>query len=510
MDIDLAALPDDVETLQQMISAIVVARQGERVEAQAEIDRLRAIVKALQRSQFGRRSERLDPDQLLLGLEDLDADIARVEAASPVANTARSKSTSEPRLPDDLPREDVRLDIDSDTCPCCGKALHKIGETVSETLDFVPARLRVLRISRPRYGCRACGTIHQAPAPERPITKGLATSGLLAHVLISKYCDHLPLYRQSQIFARQGLEINRSTLTNWVGGAAWWLEPLRARLAEQVFASKTLFADDTPIPVLDPGRGRTKTGRLWVYARDERPWAGLDPPAAVYFYSPDRRAERPATHLGRFSGILQVDGYAGFEQLMARGTIALAACWAHTRRKFYEVHEATGSPIAAEALRRIAELYAVEKDIRGHNAERRRSVRDARSRSLVEAMKPWLERQLTRLPPRSTLAEAIRYALARWPALCRFLEDGRVELDTNTVERAIRPVTLGRKNHLFAGSDGGADRWAIVASLITTAKLNDVEPYAYLKDVLERLTNGHPMARIDELLPWNWKAQSGT
>ena len=509
MDIDLAALPDDVETLQQMISAIVVARQGERVEAQAEIDRLRAIVKALQRSQFGRRSERLDPDQLLLGLEDLDADIARVEAASPVANTARSKSTSEPRLPDDLPREDVRLDIDSDTCPCCGKTLHKIGETVSEMLDFVPARLRVLRMTRPRYGCRACGTIHQAPAPERPITKGLATSGLLAHVLISKYCDHLPLYRQSQIFARQGLEINRSTLANWVGGAAWRLERLRARLAEQIFASRTLFADDTPIPVLDPGRGRTRTGRLWVYARDERPWAGLDPPAAVYFYSPDRRAERPATHLAHFSGILQVDGYAGFEQLTARGTISLAACWAHTRRKFYEVHEATGSPIAAEALRRIAELYAVEREIRGQSTDVRKTVRGLRSRPHTEAMKPWLEGQLARLPPRSTLAEAIRYALARWDALCRFLEDGRVELDTNTVERAIRPITLGRKNHLFAGSDGGADRWAIVTSLITTAKLNDVEPYAYLKDVLERLTNSHPMARIDELLPWNWKLQYG-
>lgn len=424
-------------------------------------------------------------------------------------STTRSPRVQEPRLPDDLPREEVRLDVDSDTCPCCGKTLHKIGETVSEMLDFVPARLRVLRTTRPRYGCRACGTIHQAPAPERPIAKGMATSGLLAHVLISKYCDHLPLYRQSQIFARQGLEINRSTLANWVGGAAWWLEPLRARLAEQIFASKTLFADDTPIPVLDPGRGRTKTGRLWVYARDERPWAGLDPPAAVYFYSPDRRAERPATHLAHFSGILQVDGYAGFEQLTARGTISLAACWAHTRRKFYEVHEATGSPIAADVLRRIAELYAIEKEIRGQSADVRKTVRGIRSRPHIKAMKPWLESQLARLPPRSTLAEAMRYALARWAALCRFLEDGRVELDTNTVERAIRPITLGRKNHLFAGSDGGADRWAIVASLITTAKLNDVEPYAYLKDVLERLTNSHPMARIDELLPWNWKAQNG-
>jgi transposase len=269
MDIDLAALPDDVDTLHRMISDLVSARDGERTEAQAEIDRLRNLVKTLQRIQFGRRSERLDNDQLQLGFEDLDADIARTEAA--LAEAPGKRVTSAPTsggrlsLPDHLQRDDMRLDVDSDVCPCCGGAIHEIGETVSEMLDYVPARLRVLRIRRPKYGCRACGTIHQAPAPERPIAKGLASPGLLAHVLVSKYCDHLPLYRQSRIFARHGVELNRSTLANWVGGAAWWLEPLRARLAEQVFASQKLFSDDTPIPVLDPGRGRTRTGRLWVY-----------------------------------------------------------------------------------------------------------------------------------------------------------------------------------------------------------------------------------------------------
>jgi hypothetical protein len=247
--------------------------------------------------------------------------------------------------------------------------------------------LRVIRICRPRYGCRTCGTIHQAPAPERPIAKGLASPGLLAHVLVSKYCDHLPLYRQSQIFARQGVELDRSTLANWVGGAVWWLEPLQARLAEHVFASQTVFADDTPIPVLDPGRGRTKTGRLWVYARDDRPWNGPDPPAAVYFYSPDRRAERPVAHLARFKGIVHVDGYPGFEQLCAGDDIQLAACWAHARRKLYEVHEATGSPVAAEALRRIAELYAIETTIRGQTADARRATRRMKSMPLVGAMK---------------------------------------------------------------------------------------------------------------------------
>jgi len=505
MEIDLAALPDDVETLHHLISDLVTARDHERAEAQAEIDRLRHILKQLQRNRFGRRSERLDDDQLLLGLEDLDTDIARAEADLPETAKAKTpdKTRERPSLPDHLEREDIKLDIDADTCPDCGGGLHAIGETVSEMLDYVPARLRVLRICRPRYGCRACGTIHQVPAPERPITKGLASPALLAHVLVSKYCDHQPLYRQAQIFTRHGVSLNRSTLANWVGGAAWWLEPLRKRLAEHVFASGKLFADDTPIPVLDPGRGKTRTGRLWVYARDDRTWGGTDPPAAIYFYSPDRKAERPAAHLESFSGILQVDGYAGFEKLTQRGDITLAACWAHARRKFYDVHQATGSPIAAEALRRIGELYAIEKSIHGRNPQERRQVRSEMSRPLVEAMKPWLASQLARVPMRSVLAEAIRYALARWTALCRFLDDGRVELDNNAVERAIRPVALGRKNHLFAGSNGGADRWAIIASLIATAKLNHVEPYAYLKDVLERMSNGHPMREIDDLLPWN-------
>ena len=506
MDIDLAALPDDVETLQRMVRSLAVERTA-LSEAQAEIERLRLIVQKLQRNQFGRRAERLEGDQLQFGFEDLEADLARAEARLPSGTGKAPRARSQvdrPSLPAHLPREDMRLDIEHQACPCCGGELHLIGETVSEMLDHVPARLRVIRICRPRYGCRACGTIHQAPAPDRPIAKGLATPGLLAHVLVAKYCDHLPLYRQSQIFARQGVELDRSTLANWVGGAVWWLEPLQARLAEHVFASQTLFADDTPIPVLDPGRGRTKTGRLWVYARDDRPWAGPEPPAAVYFYSPDRRSERPAGHLERFKGVVQVDGYPGFERLCAGGKIQLAACWAHARRKFYEVHQATGSPVAAEALRRIAELYAIEATIRGQTAEARQNARLARSLPLVEAMKSWLEAELNRLPPRGGLADAIRYALTRWAALCRFLHDGRIELDNNTVERAIRPIALGRKNHLFAGSDGGAARWAIIASLLATAKLNDVEPFAYLKDVMEHLSNGHLMSRLDDLLPWNW------
>jgi transposase len=299
MNIDLAALPDDVETLQRLVRSLAAERTA-LTEAQAEIERLHLIIKKLQRNQFGRRAERLDDGQFQLGFEDLGADIGRVEATLPLAAAKMHSSRlliDRPSMPAHLPREEMQLDIEHQACPCCGGELHRIGETVSEMLDHVPARLRVIRICRPRYGCRGCGTIHQAHAPERPIAKGLATPALLAHVLVSKYCDHLPLYRQSQIFARQGVELDRSTLANWVGGSVWWLEPLQARLAEHVFASRTLFADDTPIPVLDPGRGRTRTGRLWVYARDDRPWNGPDPPAAVYLYSPDRKAERPASHL---------------------------------------------------------------------------------------------------------------------------------------------------------------------------------------------------------------------
>jgi transposase len=402
MNIDLAALPDDVKMLQQMVRSLAAERTTALVAAQAEIEHLRLIVQKLQRNQFGRRSERLDDDQLQFGFEDLEADLAQAEVKLPSSAQKPPPSKSQidrPGLPAELPRQDRRLDIEHHTCPCCGGALHAIGETITEMLDHVPARLRVIRICRPRYGCRACGTIHQAPAPERPIAKGLATPALLAHVLVSKYCDHLPLYRQSQIFARHGVELNRSTLANWVGGAVWWLEPLQARLAEHVFASQVLFADDTPIPVLDPGRGRTKTGRLWVYARDHRPWCGPDPPAAVYLYSPDRRAERVAAHLEHFKGIVHVDGYPGFDRLPAAGHIQLAACWAHARRRFYEVHQATSSPVAAEALKRIGELYAIEATIRGQTAETRKNVRRGQLLPLIVAMKAWLEVELNRLRP---------------------------------------------------------------------------------------------------------------
>lgn len=503
MLIDLENLPSDPALLQRLVRDMVAAVD----QRNGEIERLQSIIKKLQRMQFGRNSERFDADQLELSLEDLGADIGRAEEVGPITVADRQARPKRNPLPDHLQREDRVLDIDHVVCACCGGALHTIGESVSEMLDWIPAQLRVIRTVRPKYACRTCETIVQREAPERVIAGGMATPALLAQVLVSKYCDHTPLYRQSQIFARHGVDLARSTLAGWVGGTCWWLDALHERLAKNIFASSHLFADDTPVPVLDPGRGRTKTGRLWVYAREQRGWAGPEPPAAVYMFAPDRKADRPAGHLAFYKGVLHVDGYAGFEALTKAGNIELAACWAHTRRKFYDVAQATGSPIAEEALRRIRDIYMIETDVRGQSPPHRLAARRNRSKPLVSALRTWLEAQLALIPGASELAKAIRYALSRWDGLTRFLNDGRIEMDTNPVERAIRPVSLGRKNHLFAGSDGGAQRWAVVCSLVETCKLNNVEPYAYLTDVLQRMVDGHPVNRLDELLPWNWKVE---
>jgi transposase len=506
-------LPDDPAALQLMLRA-----------ALAEIERLHLQLAGLRRNRFGRRSEQLDDATLQQGEEDLEQSVAEqqagldailppADAPSPESDAAPAKPAKRNRgaLPADLPRVEVIVDIDDKACPCCGGTLHVIAEDRAEMLDYIPAQFRVRVIRRPRYGCRACAeAVVQAPAPERPIDGGLATEALLAHVLISKYGDHLPLYRQVQIFTRQGMTLDRSTLCDWVGRACWWLTPLYERILSAVLASPRVFADDTTLPVLDPGRGKTKTGRLWCYAVDDRPWGGPVHPAAAYVYSEDRKGEHPAAHLKGFRGLLQVDGYAGFGRLVrdaANTSIQLAFCWAHTRRKFYEVHVATKAPLAEEALRRIAALYEIEADIRGQSAEDRRLARQQRSRPIVEAMHVWLTEQLNRVSGRSGLAQAMRYALNHWAGLILFLEDGRLELDTNTVERAIRPIVLTRKNALFAGSDSGGRHWSIVATLIVSAKLNDIEPLAWLTDVLERVVSGQTkIHELDKLLPWTWKA----
>jgi transposase len=499
-------LPTDAETLRDLLLA-----ERARVEARdQEIDRLAAIIKALQRHRFGRRAEQLDPDQLALALEEVEQTLAAAEAADERSQAARPSKPPRRRkvnrgaLPAHLPREEVVLDVADKCCACCGGLKVCIGEDTSQRLDVVPAQLKVIVTRRPKYACRACqGEVAQMPAPERLIESGLPTEALVAQVIVAKYADHLPLYRQAQIYARQGIELDRSTLADWVGRAAFELVPVHARLLVYLRRSTKLFADETVVPVLDPGRGRTKTGQLWTYARDDRPWAGSDLPVVAYVYAPDRKHVRPGQHLAGFSGILQVDGYGAYRELASAGEVELAFCWAHVRRKFYELQAGdTPAPIASEALARIAGLYAVEAEIRGQSAEQRRRVRQLRSRPILEALKPWLEQQLTLVSGKSKIADAIRYALSRWQGLGRFLGDGRVELDSNVVERAIRPITLGRKNHLFAGSDGGGQHWAVLASLIATCKLNDVDPNAYLADVLEKLVARHPMSRIDELLPF--------
>ena len=385
--------------------------------------------------------------------------------------------------------------------------LHKIGEDVSERLDVVPAQFRVLVTRRPKYACRACeGAVTQAPAPARLIEGGLPTEATVAHVLVSKYADHVPLYRQTQIYARQGIALDRSTLADWVGHAAWHLRPVHERLLAHIRASTKIFADETTAPVLDPGRGRTKTGQLWAYARDDRPWGGSDPPAVAYVYAPNRKAEQPIAHLAGVKGVLQVDGYAGYRAFANKNGVQLAFCWSHVRRRFYELAAAGRAPIASEALERIAALYAIEKDIRGRCADERREIRQARSRAIVDDFEPWLREKLALISQKTKLAEAIRSALSRWEGLTRFVHDGRIEIDSNVVERSIRPIALNRKNALFAGSDGGGEHWAIIASLVETCKLSGVDPHAYLADTITKIVDGHLNTEIDELLPWSYAA----
>jgi transposase len=507
-------LPSDPETLRALLIAERASHAAAFARVLGERDRLCAIIRELQRHRFGRRSEQLDPDQLALALEEVEQSVAAIEAeearapARPVSSAAPvRRKLNRGALPAHLPRIETVIEVADKTCPCCHAAMHQIGEDVAERLDIVPAQFRVLVVRRPKYACRACpGTLVQAAAPPRLIEGGLPTEALIAHVIVSKYADHLPLYRQAQIYARDGIALDRSTLADWVGRAAWWLRPLHGRLLDHLRGSTKLFADETPAPVLDPGRGRTKTGQLWAYARDDRPWGGPAPPAIAYRYAPDRKAERPIAHLKGFRGILQVDGYAGYRAMAEAGEVVLAFCWAHVRRRFFEIAEGGNAPVATEALARIAVLYAIEAEIRGRSAEARHAIRQDRTRPLIDQLKTWLDAQLAAVSKKSTLAEAIRYALARWPGLTRFIDDGRIEIDSNAVERAIRPIALNRKNALFAGSDGGGEHWAILASLIETCKLNGVAPHAYLADVFARFAAGYPINQIDDLLPWSWAA----
>lgn len=498
----------DLDTLDvQSLKALVLAKQAELDTRTTEIENLKLLILKLKRMHFGPRSEKHERDiqQLELRLEDLEANQAAAEALPVVPATVVQQAPRKPArrpLPAELPRETEMIVPEHQACPDCGGKLRHLGEDVSETLEYVPGRFKVIRTVRPKLSCSGCSQIVQAPAPSRPIDRGLAGPGLLAHVLVAKYADHLPLYRQAEIYEREGVELDRSTLADWVGGASQTLQPLVEALRKYVLNAEKLHGDDVPVPVLEPGNGKTKTGRLWTYVRDDRPAGGEAPAAAWFAYSPDRKGEHPARHLQNYSGILQADGYAGFNKLYETGRIVEAACWAHGRRKFHDLYQAHRSPIAKEALDRIAELYGIEQDIRGRSPAERKQVRQARSRPLVEAMHVWLKATLAKLSQKSDVAAAIRYALERWSALLRYCEDGRVEMDNNAAERALRAVALGRKNYLFAGSDAGGERAAAMYSLLGTAKLNGVDPEAYLSLVLRRIAD-HPINRIADLLPWN-------
>jgi transposase len=471
----------------------------------SEIERLVLLVEKLQRMLFGAKSEKVlrQIEQLELQLEELQAvsAIEKIKSTAPEDKPASAKPFRRP-LPEHLPREIHTHMSDHDACPDYGGRLRELGEDVAEMLKYVSASLKVIRHVRPKLSCDACDRIVQAPAPSWPIDRGLAGPGPLAHVLVSKYADHLPLYRQSEIYARERVDLDRSTLAGWVGATSELLGPLVEAVRVHVMSATKLHADDTPVPVLAPGNGRTKTGRLWTYVRDDRSSAGTAASAVWFAYSPDRKGENPRQHLKLYKGALQADAYAGFRQLYETGTIVEVACWAHTRRKFHEIHIAHASLITTEAIERIAVLYAIEAEIRGSTADLRRAIRQARARPLLDSFFLWLETTLAKLSRKSDTAAAIRYAFSRRPALTRYADDGQLEIDNNTAERALRAVALGRKNYLFCGSDAGGARAAHLYSLLGSAKLNGLDPELYLHHVLERIAD-HPINRIHDLLPWN-------
>ena len=542
-------LPDDPESLRAIIAqqAAMIAKNKVELEAcatkiatlesaeissratvralEALIETLRLRILRLKRQRFGRSSEKIEREiaQLELALEDLGVALSTQQAAANTAPPAPVPSGEDKgseaktprrrgvRVTGPISRRRVVLDP-GDTCPDCGGPLREVGEDISKLVELIAARLEVIETARLKKSCRCCEKIVQVPLPSKPIARSQAGPGLLAHILVAKYDDHLPLYRQCEIFARQGFEVPRSTLIDWTGQAIRTLRPLVAALKMHVFSSSRLHTDDTPVPVLDPGskRNKTREGRLWVYVLDERPHGGANPPAAAYFYSPDRKAIHPQSHLRGFTGILQADAYAGYQQFYQpdplSGGVRMreAACWAHLRRDIHDFYKSTGSPIAREALDRIGELYDIERKINGEQPGLRFAVRQRESAPRISALKVWFEEQVALLPPKHDLAKAFLYGLNRWASFTLFLEDGTVAIDNNAAERAIRPITLGRRNWLFAGSDAGGENAADILSLIETAKLCGVNPENYLADVLARI-NDHMVNRIAELLPWNWK-----
>lgn len=534
--IDIPENPDDVRALlaamqarlmasEQALEAERTAHQTTREQLDAaknavklttlQIEKLKVQLARLRRMKFGQSSERLTllADQLELTLEDLEAEHAHAACVvagdvSPEVLQAPGRKPRREPLPAHLPRQEVIHPApEADGCTACGGTMSALGEDVTEVLEYVPARFQVMRYVRPKLACTRCDAISQALAPALPVPRGRAGPGLLAHVVVSKFADHLPLYRQSQIYAREGVDLSRSTLADWLGQVSWLLQPLVDRIATHVMASPKLHADDTPVPVLAPGTGKTATGRLWVYLRDNRRWRPSDKPAALFRYSPDRKGERPREHLKAFTGFLQADAYAGFERLYdpdrKPGPITPVACWAHARRKLHDVFQADPSSVAAEGLRKIRDLYEVERGIVQDPHDDRRKARKLSKLTALDFF-AWADNVLGQVSARTPLAEALRYAVRLKPALLAYTGDGRLEIDNNLAENALRGIAVGRKNWMFAGADCGGERAAAMYSLLETAKLNGVNPQHWLADVLHRVGQGHPINRLDELLPWNW------
>ena len=532
MSTDANELPKDIDALTALILAERAERQSERAAAQAEVARrdaelakraveiehLKSILLKLRRQRYGRSSEKLDTaiHQLELWVDDAETSLAQAKAAADAqAQQATSRPPRKPAvrkpLPEHLPREVVVLEP-TITCRCGDPTCRtKIRDDVTEVLERLPSQMKVIRYIRPIYACRGCQMITQAPAPDLPILKGYAGPGLISWIAISKYCDGLPLYRLSGMLAREGVEIERAVMADWMGHVAWWIDPLVELIAAHVMSAGVIHADDTPIKVLAPGRGSTVTGRLWNYVVDQRPWGGAHAPAALFRYSPDRKGERPQEHLAGYKGFLHADAYAGYKELYAPRIdgaphIFHVACMAHARRYFFVAFEETKSPVAAEALRRIGELYAIEADINGKPADVRLAERQARAVPLLAAMKEWLEGERQRLSKKTGVATAIKYSLTRWDALTRYTTDGRLAIDNNVAERALRTVAVTRKSYLFLGSDEGGRRAAAIYSIVESARLSGLDPNAYLADVIDKMAKGWPRSRLAELLPWQWKA----